>query len=253
MAKISVPSKIALSPYGGAFNLQKISTTPITPAFSPADISGLLVWLKPSSLSGLTDGNTIASWADSSGNGYDSAQATETNKPTKQTVSGFSVARFDGADNFMTNTTLPAMTTGAFTLYVVAKRIETAAVYDTFFQFGDNTNTNLLLSYDNHANKRYTVNALGSAPPTTGPNSTTNIEFVKVRRSTNVFVSVNGGAETDFGDITLNPDAGYIIGGETAFSQYANLDIIELILYNTSLSAGNQTDVETYLDTTYGL
>lgn len=56
-----------------------------TASFTPADLSGLALWLKADAITGLADGEGVATWPDSSGNGWDATQATEANQPTYQT------------------------------------------------------------------------------------------------------------------------------------------------------------------------
>jgi hypothetical protein len=58
------------------------------------------LWLKADSL-GLSDGDAVGTWTDSSGNGYDATQATGSAKPTYKTnitLAGKPVVRFDGGD-----------------------------------------------------------------------------------------------------------------------------------------------------------
>src|SRR5262245_37132262 len=69
-------------------------------AFTPADVSGLVVWLRADAL-GLNDGDPVGTWTDGSGNGRDLTQATAAKKPTYKTniVNGKPVVRFDGVDD----------------------------------------------------------------------------------------------------------------------------------------------------------
>ncbi len=72
-------------------------------AFSPSDIAGLAGWWKADAISGLADGDPVASWLDSSGNGRTFSQATAAKKPTFKTgiVNGMPVVRFDGVDDLL--------------------------------------------------------------------------------------------------------------------------------------------------------
>ena len=215
-------------------------------SFSPTDISGLLVWNKSESLDVLSIDDPISTWADSSGNGYD-LTGSLTVRPLKKTVSSRSCALFDGSNDILANTALPARSTNPFTIYVVLKRVEDTLTWQTYFQFGDNTNTNMAANYDNSSNHILNVNSFGSAPPAGGPTASLNTEIIRIRRSTNIFLSQNDGVEVDFGNITLNPDPGYIVGGETVYSQYFGGYIFEVLVYDSSLSEENQELVEAYL------
>ncbi|QDV86934.1 LamG-like jellyroll fold domain-containing protein [Planctomycetes bacterium TBK1r] len=74
------------------------------PIADPTDISGCVVWLDPSTLTALSDGDDVTSWADSSGEGNDAA-GSGTDHPTYQDGSeyysdmpfvGFAAAGGDG-------------------------------------------------------------------------------------------------------------------------------------------------------------
>lgn len=62
---------------------------------------GMALWLKADSLS-LSNGASIARWADSSGNGNDATQATTASQPTFITnvQNGLPVVRFDGSSDY---------------------------------------------------------------------------------------------------------------------------------------------------------
>lgn len=68
---------------------------------------GPLQWLKADHLSGLSDGNPITLWDDSSANNHD---AISTDSPIYKTgiLNGLPVARFNGTSNFLTLLAMPA-------------------------------------------------------------------------------------------------------------------------------------------------
>jgi hypothetical protein len=70
---------------------------------TPADVTGLRLWLKADAITGLSDGAGIATWSDSSGLGNDAVMAVGGFQPTYQTneVNGLPCARFDGTDDRM--------------------------------------------------------------------------------------------------------------------------------------------------------
>src|SRR5205085_3322175 len=63
--------------------------------FDPSSIPGLEVWLKADAITGLSDGDKIATWPDSSGNGHNGTQSTDANKMIYKTniQNGLPVAR----------------------------------------------------------------------------------------------------------------------------------------------------------------
>src|SRR3990167_5696375 len=53
--------------------------------WAPTDLSNLLLWLDASQITGLNDGDAVASWTDLSGNGNHATQSTAAAKPTYKT------------------------------------------------------------------------------------------------------------------------------------------------------------------------
>jgi len=57
---------------------------PSTASWSPSDLADLFAWYKSDAITGLSDGDPVSTWADSSGNGYD-LTASGTDRPSYQT------------------------------------------------------------------------------------------------------------------------------------------------------------------------
>lgn len=78
-------------------------------AFSPASISGLQLWLDASQITGLNDGDVVATWNDLSGNGNNVTQSTVANRPTYQTgeQNGLAGVQFDGVDDYLIESNVP--------------------------------------------------------------------------------------------------------------------------------------------------
>jgi hypothetical protein len=68
---------------------------------TPADVTGLRLWLKADAITGLSDGAAVATWSDSSGLSNDAANSAGASQPTYQTneVNGLPCVRFDGTDD----------------------------------------------------------------------------------------------------------------------------------------------------------
>jgi hypothetical protein len=71
--------------------------------FTPLDIADLAIWLDASQITGLSDGEAVATWSDSSGNGNDFAQGTAGFRPIyKEGIIGNRpVVRFDNTDDVL--------------------------------------------------------------------------------------------------------------------------------------------------------
>lgn len=68
---------------------------------TPAEISGLVLWMRPESLAGYAEGALVAQWNDESTSGNHAVVTTDGYKPKvrKSVVSGLDVVEFDGVDD----------------------------------------------------------------------------------------------------------------------------------------------------------
>lgn len=107
------------------------------PAFSPAFISNLKIWLQANQITGLNDGDAVTTWSDSSGNGYNATQSTGSLKPLYKTniKNGLPVVRFDGTDDFLEGTSLTMSQPEIFVVAYFAQA--TQANYDYLLSLGN--------------------------------------------------------------------------------------------------------------------
>ncbi len=69
--------------------------------WTPADIPGLTYWFKADAIVGLSDGDPVSTWVDSSGGGNNATQGTGSAQPTYKTNqinTSLPCVRFDGGD-----------------------------------------------------------------------------------------------------------------------------------------------------------
>lgn len=87
--------------------------------YAPTDIAGLVEWLKADAITGLADGDAVASWADSSGNGNAAVQATVGVQPTYRlnAIGRLPAVRFDGVNDWLRAATPAAV--GGITIFSV--------------------------------------------------------------------------------------------------------------------------------------
>lgn len=71
--------------------------------WTPARLPGLVLWLDAGRITGLVDGDPVATWSDLSGLGNHATQATASKRPTYKVniVNGRPVVRFDGVDDVL--------------------------------------------------------------------------------------------------------------------------------------------------------
>lgn len=94
--------------------------------FTPLDIAGLQLWLDASAITGLSDTDPIATWIDSSGNGYDATQATSGLRPLYNTniLNGLPVVNCVSGGRRMATTSIShGIGTGDFFVSSVVKAV----------------------------------------------------------------------------------------------------------------------------------
>jgi len=242
-----------------ALGLKRYS--PLTPAFSPADVAGILSWhdaqvaasILNASDTQATNGQAIKTWQDQAGSARHLQQGTAGNRPTLDT--GGSIFTnpcidFDevNAQFLITSTTQPA-DTPAFTVFLVwAPKVgvnNAAIVYNSnqagvgsFFLEDSGTDT----FYMNCG-----ASVLGSAY-TPGTKYVTTLVF-------------NGASSKHYKNGTLigtaNPGsrnlAGFCLGAYITGGDPTHMKVGEIIHYNSELSAGNRGSVESYLIAKHGV
>jgi len=87
--------------------------------FTPTSIAGLQAWWDASQLTGLADGDPVATWTDMTGNGRHAAQGTAGQQPAYRAgfLNSLPVLQFDGVNDRMTTVYGPAL--GDFTVACV--------------------------------------------------------------------------------------------------------------------------------------
>lgn len=236
--------------------------------FAPTDIAGLQLWLDASDASTLFDATTggslvaadggVARWEDKSGNNRHATQSQSANRPTRKTAvqSGKDVMRFDGSNDFLEGSVTPG-DGNTRSVFVVAKL---SAAFGELFQIGRATSGQSLqgfmvragsISGTYYVGGDVTVNNLalasGSAPVSTFflaaliQQSTTSIGYY--HNSINYSIA---GTLASF----ASPTPGYFVG--KARNDAADLtlwtgDVCEIIVYDTALSSGDRSAVESYL------
>lgn len=202
------------------------TATQTTNAWLPSDIAGLKLWLKADAITGLADGASVATWADSSGSGNDATQSTAGYRPIYKTgiVNGLPVVRLDGADDWLSTPSIGSIAT--WTVFVVAKNTTMSGAY---FLAAGSDNAALITDFTAGKWEYY------DSPRTVIGNTSTTLFAV--------ITSAVGGSAGGVWYIGRAASAGVHWGG----------DIAEIVAYNSLLSAGQITQVQGYLAAKYGL
>jgi hypothetical protein len=238
----------------------------------PNTISGLQLWLKADALV-LNDADPVATWTDSSGNGYNATQATGAKQPLYKTaiVNSKPVVRFDGINDVLQilGAGYLACTNniGAVTLFVVAKATA-SGVGQSLVEISTNVAATPRLKLSIIAANKWEIDARrldADSVNVLTANSTlpSAWECVTARRDyTNArgHLYLQGGTNNESTGIgttgstsaTNSADA-FIGGGSTTPSAPYSGDVAEIVVYNRYLTDIERMSVEKYLCDKYGL
>lgn len=224
--------------------------------------SSFRLWLKADKITGLTDGSTVSSWTDYSGNNNNATQSIEANKPFFitgiSTLNGKPAVRFDGTSDFMS---LASQVIGSqqFTIFAVVNSTAVSPANREIFSNWDTTNT-MTSIFIGHGNVSLTkirlTDELANGGDVTFPS--THYILTGMSSSSNVTTYKNGaqiGAKgSAFGTPRVLTTA-YYIGKQGSYSggEYWMGDIAEIIVYDGALSASDGNVILNYLAGKYNI
>lgn len=218
--------------------------------------AGYTAWYKADSLA-LSNNDPVSTWADSSANAFDltGVLATRPLYITNQ-LNTKPIVRFDGTDDLLTSTATLSqyISNSAATIYMVFKAVavgtNNAFAYQNDGVFADTgqyiafgmASTGPTLQYYNYD---------GSDDQVTTTFTTGTYYIVKIRHAGgNIIISVNGGSETTVASGNTQILIGTMRFGTTDNSNFAQIDVAEIIFYNTSITASTTLD---YLNGKYAI
>lgn len=221
----------------------------VAPPFSPASVAGLAAWYDASQLTGLADGDPIATSPDRSGNARDLTQATAAKRPTFKTgiLNGNPVMRFDGVDDRLVS---PAFTLAQpNTVFVVASTTN-AGTGQRFIADGVNGSGRnaVYVTAQKWAVYAGSTGTVSSQALSTGVHL---IDYVFDNTARSLFVDSVGGTAGNAGGASLI--GGVVLGdeGPTGGFNWPG-DIAEYLFYNAAVSAANILLVRAYLKAKWG-
>jgi len=248
--------------------------------FTPTSLPNLKLWLDASDATSITSSSgAVSAWNDKSGNGYNFAQSTATNKPTTgtRTKNSLNVIDFDGTNDYMQSTAAASVfnfmhnTTGA-TIFIVWS----PDVINKNNWLLDSTNSDALGSsgygtaiyqQTTSAEMRQSTNN-GSGSPASAPIrnnggptvAATNWYYITLKADTNNATAAsrslfrrNAGSDTGTNTNTGTPSAtnasqSLVLGAQAAGAfEPLNGMIAEVIICSGILSGADITKTETYL------
>lgn len=222
----------------------------------PDDISGLAMWWKADAIGGLSDGDPVSTWADSSGNSRDLTQ-TGTARPTYKTgiLNSLPVVRFDASDDFLTRTeTLSFTAAEVFIVFKVDNDPPAGIAQTGLWNFSDDGALNGHYPYFDGT----FYDAFGStARKTLGdltPDLSTVFRLYNVSTASGAWTARLDGTQVHTDGNTVGwPSTAYVVGRSRDATYFFDGDIAEIVIYSAVLSAGDRDDLEAYFDTKYNL
>lgn len=228
----------------------------------PRHMSGLAAWYDASQITGLSDGASVSTWTDQSGNGLD---LTMTGSPTYETneVGGLPVVRFNGTSQYGSHTDPGGASYAAATLtvFAVAKMTDsTPAALQAICGYGHSAagaGYRWRLAVNPAGSFELGINNTGYTstyvPATTTLTSFTPISYRTDTRWVGLHTNIVAD-ETDGAAITYPSNVGFFVGSDEGFTpNYFAGDIAEILVFSRALSQSEIHDVEHYLAIKYSL
>lgn len=257
--------------------LTPLKALAVAPGWIPSDKSGLMFWFKADAITGLSDGDPVSTWADSSTNGRDATQ-TGGNRPTYETneLNGLPGVRFTqasnqfmeyGTDNIVSQSTTPytivwvgytAFGTNTFRSLVSLKGSTTNLIV---FMSGTPPATNYVqtnfgfavnggqVGWRRGATNSYATTAAAGIMTYGGQNDNAATNYTGYKNNTEFTYSTPAG--------NFNSGANYknYLGAFPNGSSTLAWDgmIFEIFAYNSALTTDERADLADYIETKWGI
>lgn len=213
-------------------------------AFVFDTIVGLQVWLD-AALGITKDGaDLVAQWNDQSGNGHN---CTATNKPlwVDNQINSLPSVRFDGVNDYMISAAF--VLNQPVTIFFVLKVISNTGQD----MWGIGRGARVEFSEEAPNPNEATIYAGTAQVGSTAFNDTTWYLWTGIFNGVNSSLRKNADAKNS-GNAGGNNLTGYYLGRSTIAS-YSNIEIAEMLIYDSTLSDANELIVRTYLNNKYGI
>ncbi len=239
--------------------------------FSPTSIAGLKLWLDASDTSTISlSGSSVTQWNDKSGNGYNFAQSTSTKRPSSgtRTQNSLNVIDFDGTNDCLSTTAAKSafnfLHSSTSTIFVVLKQdavnniksilntgLQSFYANEVGFFIWSNTPSTYQIGASNASSIVEEINA--GFNETTPRYDSIKSDPANATAANRLKYSKNGGAfsgtNTASATITTGDSSYNFMLANNANAETTPMDgwIGEIIIYDSILSAGDITNVQTYI------
>jgi hypothetical protein len=214
--------------------------------------NSIKLWLKADSITGLNDGDPVATWPDSSGLANNATQGTSGNRPAfySNVLNGKPVIRFDGSSDFFNLPNLLNGATQAESFVVLKVDVATPATSKGLWKLGavanstwvryPSTDGSIWEDFGNTANY-----AMGVPAQPLTEFHLYNVSAAPTQWAARINGAPQGAAASTFGYNTAPTlgKSGYYFDG----------DVAEVLIFNRVLSSVERNAVAVYLNTKYAL
>jgi hypothetical protein len=229
--------------------------------FAPSDIGNLVGWWDAADAATVTSsGGLITQWDDKSASGFD-VSATGTARPSTSTINSLGAVSFNGSSNFLGWTGSNGVDVTSITVFSVGLWANNS--FKGVVAFGHNTgadwnNNNAFVmstgnrtpndACDTSRDGMQAFSTLGGATPLSVNTGSLKSAGNDVVRRNGVAGGVRGAHASPYGAALGPISIGTRVNANAFNTDYLNGTLCEIIVYEAELSAGEITDVETYLN-----
>lgn len=223
--------------------------------------TNLKIWLDataPETFS-YSSSNVISQWADKSGYGNNATQGTTSFQPTLVTnvINGLPAVRFDGSDDFLRTPATPVNNSTNFSIFWVFNHRASDGDYNPFATPYADGNDRGSFHYVNPSNKGASYpmwqnwGSFDNSALTYSVGGKYEMEFHAT--GSNWYVYRDGTLDGQGTTGSVYSDLNYIeIARQYTPLRYSAFDIGEILVYSTSLSGNDRTNVRNYLKQKWG-
>jgi hypothetical protein len=241
------------------------ASAPLAISGWPAGMPLPVTWFRADAVTGVTNGGALATWTDSSGNGYNATQGTSGQQPSYVTnaMNGLPVVRFNSANSTCLAFSRPVQ--DDFTIICVFQSTQGVNSGTLYYQGAGLVNGEVGGVVNDFGTCLFANGSVcaGTGNPDVAVTSVGGyndgqphvLTFTRTRRTGLVSLYLDGAlaGTTTGGTQSLTDPAQLVLGAQQTLIYYLSGDIAEVQIFNTALSGTNQQSAEARLFQKYHL
>jgi hypothetical protein len=207
--------------------------------FDPSDVPNMLMWLKADAITGLSDGDSVGTWPDASGNGKNATQSTWWKRPIYNTnqVNGLPALKFDAYNDGLSTSANPPKSTTIIAVYK-SRAGASGKTLNGGFSFFIGPYVSFYRNY--------------TGAFVTGPGVTSGRWLIHtIRQGSRAELFIDGVAKGST-NRTANP-GNILLAGQGTYGQKLDGSIAEVLVYSRKLTDTELADVHAWLQARYAI